>query len=58
MLTPIPLSSPGPVPDVAEVGTANPLDPEASYVVCSLFGSYVSSERHIERVREAICRAS
>ena len=57
MLTPNTIPSPGPVPGTTDTFTTDLSNPETSYVVVNLAGLYTSSDRHIDRVIDAIWRA-
>jgi hypothetical protein len=57
MLTPNTISSPGSAPGTTDTLTSDLFNPETGYVVFNLAGSYTSSDRHIDRVIDAIWRA-
>jgi hypothetical protein len=57
MLTPYTIPSPDSAPGTTETFTSDHSNPETGYVVLNLAGSYISSDRHIDRVIDAIWRA-
>lgn len=57
MLTPNTIPSPGSAPGTTDAFTSDLSNPEASYVVFNLAGSYTSPDRHIDKVIDAIWRA-
>jgi hypothetical protein len=57
MLTPKTISSPGSTPGTTDTFTSGLSNLETGYVVFNLAGSYTFSDRHIDRVIDAIWRA-